>query len=603
MSEIDQGARGARRFQRLLFVGKTPIQLEHLPARDDNTLVVMADRRLAWVGHFMRCGAILVVLDEILDPSATKTAERRVDQIDALPGIATLRLLFNARSQVDERLRAAVLAGLDVLTYGDQRRAEEGFEGANGSAGPDWVADPMGDMALLAAVIDDFAAEGAELHFWNFDDEFQAIAAQDPHSLGVTIRTLARRGHSISTNSTTFDLQEHVNVYRGAPEPASAFETKASLIIPLYNAEQFITSTLQSIVDQNFESLEVVIIDDGSTDKSPQMAQEFANKFKKFTYVEQENQGVSAARNRGLSVASGQYIGFLDADDLLLPDSIKRRVDLLETSTFRVCGGHAQVIDDDARSLNLTLGRQGQARYEDMWEVMYHISTIMGQSRLMKSQTFRVGQSYAEDWRYMVDLAADGDRFGYCGKEPLSSYRWHRASATGKEMLDHFDTCINFMTTLPVRPQTELDLGTPLSGPTGVKDEKLYESIMARTQTLCLSLAIKEGKDPLDQRVIDLMNAIDEKFARPVPDARFENILTRALLLPRFSEDLHRSALTRAPDTLKKLKALAPTPANKAFTQSFRNYLKRLKNPNWQERGDKKGRGGIASWFRRKSRS
>ena len=87
-----------------------------------------------------------------------------------------------------------------------------------------------------------------------------------------------------------------------------------SVIIPLYNKEQFITNTLKSVLNQTFTDFEVIIVNDGSTDKSLEKIAEFTDH--RIQIYHQDNQGVSTARNKGIELAKAEYIAFLDADDI-----------------------------------------------------------------------------------------------------------------------------------------------------------------------------------------------------------------------------------------------------------------------------------------------
>lgn len=88
-----------------------------------------------------------------------------------------------------------------------------------------------------------------------------------------------------------------------------------SIIIPVYNSEKYIINTLKSIINQTYKSYEVILINDGSTDKSLQIIESFIENKENFTVINQENLGVSAARNKGLEYSKGEFICFLDADD------------------------------------------------------------------------------------------------------------------------------------------------------------------------------------------------------------------------------------------------------------------------------------------------
>lgn len=103
-----------------------------------------------------------------------------------------------------------------------------------------------------------------------------------------------------------------------------------SIIIPFCNAEKYLEETINSAINQTWANKEIILINDGSTDNSPVIAKKFENAFVKVFH--QENKGASAARNKGLSEAKGDYIQFLDADDILSEDKIKGQVKTLNGS-------------------------------------------------------------------------------------------------------------------------------------------------------------------------------------------------------------------------------------------------------------------------------
>ena len=96
---------------------------------------------------------------------------------------------------------------------------------------------------------------------------------------------------------------------------------KYSVVIPLYNKEHYIAGTLRSVLTQTFPDYEVIVVDDGSTDNSLQACKTVQSD--KIRIVQQANQGVSAARNKGIELAAGEYICFLDADDTWHPDYLQ----------------------------------------------------------------------------------------------------------------------------------------------------------------------------------------------------------------------------------------------------------------------------------------
>ncbi len=107
-----------------------------------------------------------------------------------------------------------------------------------------------------------------------------------------------------------------------------------SIIIPFYNAERYLSATLQSAIDQTWNNKEIIVVDDGSTDRSIELITNF--KSDKVKLYQQQNKGAAAARNLGLSHAKGEYVQFLDADDLLSKDKIEKQVLALQNHPDQV---------------------------------------------------------------------------------------------------------------------------------------------------------------------------------------------------------------------------------------------------------------------------
>lgn len=94
-------------------------------------------------------------------------------------------------------------------------------------------------------------------------------------------------------------------------------QLRVSVIIPVYNADKYIAEAIESVLDQNFSDFEVIVVNDGSTDRSGEICQHYGQLDKSVRYFEQENSGVSVARNLGLKYARGEYVFFLDSDDTI----------------------------------------------------------------------------------------------------------------------------------------------------------------------------------------------------------------------------------------------------------------------------------------------
>ncbi|MFL2101039.1 glycosyltransferase family 2 protein [Desemzia sp. FAM 23989] len=111
---------------------------------------------------------------------------------------------------------------------------------------------------------------------------------------------------------------------------------KVSVIVPIYNAEAFLVSCVRSVLAQTLTDIEVLLIDDGSSDSSAVICRHFMQQDSRVTVINKENEGVSATRNLGLAWAKGEYIAFLDADDTLIEEALEILVQTLEEKQVEV---------------------------------------------------------------------------------------------------------------------------------------------------------------------------------------------------------------------------------------------------------------------------
>lgn len=107
-------------------------------------------------------------------------------------------------------------------------------------------------------------------------------------------------------------------------------QPKVSVIIPVYNVDPYLRECLESVVNQTLLDIEIICVNDGSTDNSPAILEEYRAKDSRITVFTQENRGLSAARNRGMDLARGEYIYFIDSDDYVEPETLERTVHIAE---------------------------------------------------------------------------------------------------------------------------------------------------------------------------------------------------------------------------------------------------------------------------------
>lgn len=209
---------------------------------------------------------------------------------------------------------------------------------------------------------------------------------------------------------------------------------KVTIIVPVYNVEDYLRECVNSILSQTYKNIEVILIDDGSTDSSGNICEEY--KSSKVIVIHKENEGLSAARNCGLELATGDYISFVDSDDYLMPDMIS---ELLKCAIINnvpiVCCDYEK--DGDIRNSNMAeidipcmilkrtnaighlFDQKGYKCYA--WNKLY-------KADLFKKTRYPIGR-YFEDIETSYKLFCQCERIAYI-KRKLYFYRVRKESIT-----------------------------------------------------------------------------------------------------------------------------------------------------------------------------
>lgn len=120
-----------------------------------------------------------------------------------------------------------------------------------------------------------------------------------------------------------------------------------SVIVPVYNVESFLNQCVESICKQTYPELEIILVDDGSTDRSGILCDEFAQKDSRIKVLHKENGGISSARNAGLAIASGDYIGFVDSDDFVDKKMYEKMLSLMDAPDVDLAICSYQSVDEN----------------------------------------------------------------------------------------------------------------------------------------------------------------------------------------------------------------------------------------------------------------
>lgn len=110
--------------------------------------------------------------------------------------------------------------------------------------------------------------------------------------------------------------------------------SKISIVVPVYGVEQYLEECVDSLINQTFKDIEIILVDDGSPDNCGSICDAFATRYPQIRVIHQENSGLSVARNIGIDSSSGEYICFVDSDDMVAPDYCQRLYELLDGSLY-----------------------------------------------------------------------------------------------------------------------------------------------------------------------------------------------------------------------------------------------------------------------------
>lgn len=120
-----------------------------------------------------------------------------------------------------------------------------------------------------------------------------------------------------------------------------------SVIIPVYNVEKYLSECIESVLAQTMADIEVILVDDGSTDSSGEICEKYKRKDERVTVVHQNNQGAAAARNAGVRLAKGQYIGFVDGDDWIAPEMYEKLLKGFLNDDIEIVGSGINIYRDE----------------------------------------------------------------------------------------------------------------------------------------------------------------------------------------------------------------------------------------------------------------
>lgn len=203
-----------------------------------------------------------------------------------------------------------------------------------------------------------------------------------------------------------------------------------SVIIPAYNAELFISETIDSVLAQSYKHIEIIVIDDGSSDNTLAIANTYKDRI---TILTQKNMGVSTARNYGAKKAQGKWLAFIDADDIWLPNKIEQQLEKIGTESWSHTNSYyfgEQQSGDVTRS-DLTPQHDGLCLQELLADNFITTSTVLiKKSTFWQYQGFDESLPVLEDWKLWLTISAQ-EPLHYLA-QPLAKYRVFPGSTSRK---------------------------------------------------------------------------------------------------------------------------------------------------------------------------
>ncbi len=204
----------------------------------------------------------------------------------------------------------------------------------------------------------------------------------------------------------------------------SITNNKVSVVVPIYNVEKYLNRCLQSIVNQSYKNIEIILVNDGSTDNSLLIAEKKAKEDSRIKIISQQNQGLSAARNTGINNASGSYICFVDSDDFVHPDYVKLLLECILKNDADISVCDFLYIDENG---NTWKRKQKENKIYNNEEALKDIfckeqnTEVMTWNKLYKIQLFKDNKIYFPVGRYHEDNFTTYRLYYYANKIAMIS--------------------------------------------------------------------------------------------------------------------------------------------------------------------------------------
>lgn len=207
-----------------------------------------------------------------------------------------------------------------------------------------------------------------------------------------------------------------------------------SVIIPIYNSEKYIEETIESVLNQTYTNFEIIIVDDCSSDKSGIIARQYKEVHSNIKYVLQEkNEGVAVARNKGISIAKGRYIAFLDSDDIWDINKLSKQLEFMDKKNAKLSFTAIEMIDENGNLLKEKREVKEIIDYNFLLKnTMIPTSSVIVDRSISGEFNMTLRRS-GQDYSTWLKLLRDGD-LAYGINEALVKYRIRNNSLSSKKL-------------------------------------------------------------------------------------------------------------------------------------------------------------------------
>lgn len=287
------------------------------------------------------------------------------------------------------------------------------------------------------------------------------------------------------------DSQKNARSGKLAGSQATEDSLKVSVIIPAYNSSEFIVQTLDSALAQTFKGFEIIIVNDGSpdTEKLEKVLKPYSDKI---IYIKHENKGAGAARNTAIDKARGEYLAFLDSDDIWFPEFLKSQMEFIEKNNFDLVYTDALLFGEsslDGKTFMETCPSNGVVKVKSLLDLSCNVltsATLARKSAVLQAGKFEQEKVRAHDFVLWLKIARHGFQIGY-QKKVLLKHRVRIESLSG-DSIEQIQRAINVFK----RIQNQIEF-----------DESEWQIIRNQIERLNAEKELERGKSLLLQEKFD----------------------------------------------------------------------------------------------------